>query len=178
MSTASTPAVFAVAGATFEVLDSDNTPLGELYVYPPPSPEPESSSANSSEVNSAGMQSMSSNATGTSADAVCSKNAFLLPLQLGQNDFSVAVTALEPAEQVSKKQLCILVIAMHFHIQHPWNNLMSKLMLPVHLPPLCKHADLSHQPASTSCHRDVSATIMLHKVSVGQMQLCTQETTH
>ncbi|KAL0046818.1 hypothetical protein WJX82_010658 [Trebouxia sp. C0006] len=55
------------AGATFEVLDSDNTPLGELYVYPPPSPEPESSSANSSE--------------------------------LGQNDFSVAVTALEPAEQ-------------------------------------------------------------------------------
>jgi len=108
MSTTQTPAVFAAAGATFEVLDSDNTPLGELYIYPPSSPEPESSSANSSEVNSAGMQSMSSNATGNSMDAVCSKNAFLLPLQLGQNDFSIAVTAPEPADQVRKRQLCIL----------------------------------------------------------------------
>ena len=107
MSTTRTPAVFAAAGATFEVLDSDNTPLGELYIYPPSSPEPESSSANSSEVNSAGMQSMSS-ATGNSTDAVCSKNAFLLPLQLGQNDFSIAVTAPEPADQVRKKQLSIL----------------------------------------------------------------------
>lgn len=107
MSTTSTSAVFAAAGAMFEVLDSDNTPLGELYIYPPSSPEPESSSANSSEVNSAGMQSMSS-ATGNSTDAVCSKNAFLLPLQLGQNDFSIAVTAPEPADQVRKKQLSIL----------------------------------------------------------------------
>ena len=107
MSTTQTPAVFAAAGATFEVLDSDNTPLGELYIYPPSSPEPESSSANSSEVNSAGMQSMSSNATGNSTDAVCSKNAFLLRLQLGQNDFSIAVTAPETAE-VQKNQLCIL----------------------------------------------------------------------
>ena len=107
--------MFAAAGATFEVLDSDNTPLGELGVYPPPSPEPESSSANSSEVNSAGMQSMSSNTTGTSADAVCSKNAFLLPLQLGQNDFSIAVTAPEPADQVRKKQLRILAAFIDCH---------------------------------------------------------------
>ncbi|DBA75632.1 TPA: hypothetical protein ACH3X2_009068 [Trebouxia sp. C0005] len=87
------------AGATFDVLNSNNTLLRDLYTYPPSSPEPESSSANSSEVNSAGMQSMSSNATGNSTDAVCSKNAFLLPLQLGQNDFNIAVTAPEPADQ-------------------------------------------------------------------------------
>lgn len=108
MSTTQTPAVFAAAGATFDVLNSNNTLLRDLYTYPPSSPEPESSSANSSEVNSAGMQSMSSNATGNSTDAVCSKNAFLLPLQLGQNDFNIAVTAPEPADQVSKKQLCML----------------------------------------------------------------------
>ena len=81
----------AVAGATFEVLDSDDSPMGELYTYPPSSPEPELNSINSTEVNSAGMQSMSS--TGNSTDTVCGKNAFLLPLQLGQNDYSVLVTA-------------------------------------------------------------------------------------
>ncbi|KAL0019979.1 hypothetical protein WJX79_005353 [Trebouxia sp. C0005] len=55
------------AGATFDVLNSNNTLLRDLYTYPPSSPEPESSSANSSE--------------------------------LGQNDFNIAVTAPEPADQ-------------------------------------------------------------------------------
>lgn len=88
------------AGAISEVLDSDDAPLGELYVYPPSSPEPDSSSDNGTAVNSAGMQSMTSNVTEGHTDAVCNKNAFLLPLQLGQNDFNVAVTAPDLPEQV------------------------------------------------------------------------------
>lgn len=47
------------------------------------------------------MQSMASNATGDSTDAVCSKTAFLLLLQLGQNDYSIVVTAPDLADQVS-----------------------------------------------------------------------------
>lgn len=89
------------AGATSEVLDADDSPLGELYSYPPSSPEPESSSPNDTAVNSAGMQSMTSNVTEGDTDAICKDNAFLLPLQLGQNEFSVVVTVPDVPEQAS-----------------------------------------------------------------------------
>ena len=92
--------VFVAAGATSEVLDSNDSPLGELYINSPASPEPESSTGNGTAVNSAGMQSMTSNATEGDTDAVCKHDAFRLPLQLGQNQFSVAVTAPDPPEQV------------------------------------------------------------------------------
>ena len=98
----------STAGASFEVLDADDTPLAELYSASSTSPEPESSS-----VNSAGMQSMASNATGDGTDAVCSKTAFLLPLQLGQNDYSIVVTAPDLADQVSHQGLCSLPSPCH-----------------------------------------------------------------
>lgn len=85
-------------------MDSDDAALPALHPYPPDSGEPEedSSVANDTVVNSAGMQSMStSNVTAGHAEAVCKNNAFLLPLQLGQNRFSVAITAPDPPEQVS-----------------------------------------------------------------------------
>lgn len=94
--------VLAAAEATPEVLDSNDSPLPELYPYPPGSGEAEEdSSANDTVVNSAGMQSMTSNVTAGDADAICRNNAFLLPLQLGQNSFSVAVAAPDPPEQAS-----------------------------------------------------------------------------
>ena len=81
------------------MLDADDAVLGELYASAPSSPHPEPS-GNDSTVNSAGMQSMTSNITGNSMDVVCSKNAYMLPLQLGQNVFSIVVSPPEPAEQV------------------------------------------------------------------------------
>ena len=89
------------AGATSEVLDADDSPVEELYNYPPSSPELQSSSANDTAVNSAGMQSMTSNVTEGHTNAICKDNAFLLSLQLGQNDFSVVVTAPDMPEQAS-----------------------------------------------------------------------------
>lgn len=94
----------SAAEATPEVLDSDDAPLPALHFYPPNLSEPEedSSAANDAVVNSAGMQSMStSNVTAEHAEAVCKNNTFLLPLQLGQNRFSVAITAPDPPEQAS-----------------------------------------------------------------------------
>ena len=94
--------MLSAADATPEVLDSDDSPLAELYAYPPGSAEPEEdSSANDTAVNSAGMQSMTSNVTAGHADAICKNNAFQLPLQLGQNRFSVAITAPDLPVQAS-----------------------------------------------------------------------------
>ena len=82
-----------------EVLDADDAVLGELYTSASSSPHPEPT-ANDTTVNSAGMQSMTSNTTGNSVDAICSKNAYMLPLQPGQNVFSIVVSPPEPSEQV------------------------------------------------------------------------------
>ena len=98
------------AGASTEVLDADNSVLGELFAQPPSPPEPEVT-ANDSNPNSAGMQSMTSNTTGNSTAAVCSQNAYILPLQLGQSDFQIVVTPPEPVEQVTKH-------AMGFAAEH------------------------------------------------------------
>ncbi len=84
---------------------------GSCTSNPPTSPEPETSLANDTEVNSAGMQSMISNATGDSTDALCSNNAFLLPLQLGQNEYSIAVTGPDPVDQVQTSYSCPLCIS-------------------------------------------------------------------
>lgn len=89
------------ADATPEVFDSDDSPLAELYAYPATAEADEDSSANDTAVNIAGMQSMTSNVTAGDADAICKHNAFLLPLQLGQNSFSVIVSAPDPSEQAS-----------------------------------------------------------------------------
>lgn len=98
--------MLAAAEATPEVLDDNDSPLAELYTYPHGSGEAEEdSSANDTVVNSAGMQSMTSNVTAGDADAICRNNAFLLPLQLGQNSFSVAIAAPDLPEQASV-QLC------------------------------------------------------------------------
>lgn len=94
--------MLTAAEATPEVLDSNDSPLAELYTYSPGSGEPEEgSSANDTVVNSAGMQSMTSNVTAGDADAICRNNAFLLPLQLGQNSFSVAIAAPDLPEKAS-----------------------------------------------------------------------------
>lgn len=92
------------AGATPEVFDSDDSPLAELYADSPAAEADEDSSANDTVVNSAGMQSMTRNVTAGDADAICKNNAFLLPLQLGQNSFSVAITAPDPPVQASMKK--------------------------------------------------------------------------
>ena len=97
-------AMLIAAGATPEVFDSDDSPLAELYADPPAAEADEDSSANDTVVNSAGMQSMTSNVTAGDADAICKNNAFLLPLQLGQNSFSVAITAPDPPEQASMRK--------------------------------------------------------------------------
>ena len=96
-----TSAMLIAADASPEVFDSEDSPLAELYAYPPADEADEDSSANDTMVNSAGMQSMTSNVTAGDADAICRNNAFLLPLQLGQNSFSVSITAPDLPEQAS-----------------------------------------------------------------------------
>lgn len=94
-----------VAGATIEVADSDDNIIQKLStanISPQVTPEGSNVDAsNSTGLNSAGMQSMVRNATEHSTDAICGSNAYLLPLQLGQNDFDIDVTPPEPFDQVS-----------------------------------------------------------------------------
>ena len=95
--------VFAV-GASVEVLDSDDNLIQKLTtgeLSPEATPEGANPNASySTGLNSAGMQSMTSNVTEDSTRAVCGSQAFLLPLQLGQNDFDIEVTPPEPLDQV------------------------------------------------------------------------------
>ena len=97
------------AGASTEVLDAEDAVLGELYAQPSSPPEPELS-ANDSTPNSAGMQSMTTNTTGNSTAAVCSQNAYILPLLLGQNEFQIVVTPPEPVEHVTKQRSGTLLL--------------------------------------------------------------------
>lgn len=91
-------------GATIEVVDSDDNLIPKLSsapLYPQATYEGTNPAAsNSTGLNSAGMQSMISNVTQSSTDAVCGNNAYMLPLQLGQNDFDIEVTPPEPIAQV------------------------------------------------------------------------------
>lgn len=48
---------------------------------------------------------MHSNSTKDSTAAVCGSNAYLLPLQLGQNDFDIEISPPEALEQVTSPQL-------------------------------------------------------------------------
>ena len=92
------------AGATIEVLDSDDNLIQKLSSAQLSSKAVlganNQTAVNSTGLNSAGMQSMTSHVTESSTSAVCASNAYLLPLQLGQNEFDIEVTPPESPDEV------------------------------------------------------------------------------
>ena len=112
------------AGATIEVLDSDDNLLQKLTSAELSSTAMPSSSdqtaVNSTGLNSAGMQSMTSNVTEGSTSAACNSNAYLLPLQLGQNEFEIEVAPPEFLDEVHccTLQLCVMIAVFLYYVLH------------------------------------------------------------